>query len=60
LEEIVSNCNLCELRESRNRVVFGDGNLKATLMFIGEGPGATEDSQGRPFVGKAGVFTQQE
>jgi len=39
---------------TRNKVVFGEGSLKADIMFIGEGPGADEDRTGRPFVGKAG------
>lgn len=47
-------CRACPLASSRNKVVFGDGALKTKLMFIGEGPGADEDAQGLPFVGKAG------
>ncbi len=47
-------CHLCELSKSRTHVVFGEGNPKAVIMFIGEGPGATEDSMGRPFVGRSG------
>ena len=54
LKEIVLNCHLCELSKSRHKVVFGEGNERAKLMFVGEGPGATEDSTGRPFVGRAG------
>ncbi len=54
LKKIVSNCHLCELSKSRTKTVFGEGNPNAELMFIGEGPGATEDSTGRPFVGRAG------
>ena len=54
LEEVVSKCKKCRLCQNRNNVVFGDGNKTAKLMFIGEGPGADEDIQGRPFVGKAG------
>ena len=54
LEEIVKNCYLCELSKSRKNVVFGEGNPNANLMFVGEGPGATEDNTGRPFVGRAG------
>jgi DNA polymerase len=54
LKEIVSNCHLCQLSKSRNNIVFGEGNEEADLMFVGEGPGATEDSTGRPFVGNAG------
>ncbi|MRI82988.1 MAG: uracil-DNA glycosylase [Nitratiruptor sp.] len=54
LRQIVSQCHLCDLAKTRNRVVFGEGNPKAQLMFIGEGPGASEDATGRPFVGRAG------
>ncbi|MBZ4645850.1 MAG: Uracil glycosylase superfamily protein [Clostridia bacterium] len=48
------NCHKCSLAQKRNNVVFGEGNPKAKLMFVGEGPGADEDSTGRPFVGRAG------
>jgi len=54
LRAIAMNCHLCELSKSRHNVVFGEGNESAKLMFVGEGPGATEDSTGRPFVGRAG------
>ena len=47
-------CNLCKLAATRTQVVFGEGNPKARLMFIGEGPGKDEDASGRPFVGRAG------
>ncbi len=47
-------CQLCRLKDSRTRVVFGEGSPKAELMFIGEAPGEVEDDQGRPFVGPAG------
>ena len=47
-------CRDCELCGNRHHVVFGEGNPNAKLMFIGEGPGETEDLTGRPFVGKAG------
>jgi len=50
----VKNCKKCELWESRNNPVSGDGNLNAEIMFIGEAPGYNEDKQGLPFVGKAG------
>ena len=50
----VANCTLCELHQTRTNTVFGDGNRKAELMFIGEGPGRDEDEQGLPFVGRAG------
>lgn len=48
------SCEKCELCKTRHNVVFGEGNLRAKLMFIGEGPGQREDEQGRPFVGPAG------
>ncbi len=54
LWEQCMSCQKCELAKTRNSVVFGEGNPHARLMFIGEGPGADEDLQGRPFVGKAG------
>lgn len=47
-------CRDCRLCETRQRVVFGSGPVSASLMFIGEGPGAEEDRQGLPFVGRAG------
>jgi DNA polymerase len=50
----VAECRLCRLCEGRNRTVFGSGDPAAELMFIGEGPGAEEDRQGLPFVGRAG------
>ena len=54
LENSCKNCNKCKLAQGRNNVVIGCGNKNAKLMFIGEGPGADEDAQGIPFVGKAG------
>jgi len=57
LEEVrreLGECTRCPLCEGRNRIVFGDGNPKAALMFIGEGPGEEEDRRGLPFVGRAG------
>ena len=54
LEEEAKQCKKCKLCQNRNNVVFGTGNKQADLMFIGEGPGADEDMQGIPFVGKAG------
>ena len=52
--EAVSNCRKCALCDTRTNTVFGEGSLRAKLMFIGEGPGYQEDMQGRPFVGPAG------
>lgn len=54
LEDVVKKCRKCRLCENRKNVVFGVGNREADIMFIGEGPGADEDTQGEPFVGKAG------
>ena len=54
LELFCKNCNKCKLWSTRNNVVIGDGTRNAKIMFIGEGPGADEDAQGVPFVGKAG------
>lgn len=51
---VAAECPLCELHKTRTNSVFGDGNSKAELMFIGEGPGREEDEQGLPFVGRAG------
>ncbi len=52
--EDISKCRGCRLGDTRKTTVPGEGNLKAAIMFIGEGPGADEDEQGRPFVGRAG------
>ena len=54
LEKSIVNCNKCKLCKTRQNIVFGVGNKNADIMFIGEGPGADEDRQGEPFVGKAG------
>lgn len=54
LEDSIKACNKCKLCSGRKNIVFGCGNKKANIMFIGEGPGADEDIQGEPFVGKAG------
>ena len=57
LEELraaIGDCRLCKLCSSRTNLVFGVGNPKAELMFVGEGPGRDEDLQGEPFVGRAG------
>ena len=48
------NCRSCGLAETRTNVVFGVGTPEAEVLFIGEGPGANEDAQGEPFVGRAG------
>lgn len=54
-----SVCTLCPLSETRTSVVFGAGNSNADLMFVGEAPGAEEDRQGLPFVGRAGGLLNQ-
>jgi len=57
LEEIrnlMGNCQLCPLGQTRTNIVFGVGNPHARVMFVGEGPGRNEDLQGEPFVGAAG------
>ena len=53
------SCKSCRLSETRTKVVFGDGNPHSRLLFIGEGPGADEDDQGLPFVGRAGQLLTQ-
>ncbi|MEO5357416.1 MAG: uracil-DNA glycosylase [Nitrospirae bacterium YQR-1] len=50
----IGKCTRCKLHKTRKNIVFGEGAADARLMFIGEGPGADEDEQGRPFVGRAG------
>lgn len=52
-------CRACPLAATRTKVVFGDGDPDTKLMFIGEGPGADEDTQGLPFVGRAGQLLTQ-
>lgn len=54
LNNLIKNCTKCELHKNRNNFVFGSGNPDADVMVIGEGPGAEEDKQGLPFVGRAG------
>lgn len=54
LERAVKSCTLCPLHKTRTQGVFGVGNRNAQLMVIGEAPGADEDRQGEPFVGRAG------
>lgn len=50
----LGDCTRCKLYKGRSNIVFGEGNPKAVLVFVGEGPGQEEDQQGRPFVGAAG------
>ncbi len=54
VREELGECTRCRLHEGRTQIVFGVGNPRAGLMFVGEGPGADEDAQGEPFVGRAG------
>jgi uracil-DNA glycosylase family 4 len=54
VQNALGDCRRCSLCETRTNLVFGEGNVRAGLVFVGEAPGADEDSQGRPFVGKAG------
>src|SRR5919109_4306821 len=54
-----SICERCPLSETRNKAVFGAGNADADLMFVGEAPGAEEDRQGLPFVGRAGQLLSE-
>src|ERR1044071_3672237 len=54
LRDVIGDCRKCKLWSGRTHLVFGVGNPKAKLMFIGEGPGRDEDLQGEPFVGRAG------
>ncbi len=54
LREEIGDCRRCRLGETRNRLVFGDGNPASGIVLVGEGPGANEDRTGKPFVGKAG------
>ncbi|HVB85387.1 MAG TPA: uracil-DNA glycosylase [Candidatus Dormibacteraeota bacterium] len=58
-EDITPNCTRCKLHKARKQIVFGVGNPKAELVFVGEGPGRDEDEQGEPFVGRAGKLLTQ-
>ena len=59
VREALGECTRCPLSRGRNRIVFGDGDPEADLMFVGEGPGAEEDRRGLPFVGRAGELLTQ-
>jgi DNA polymerase len=54
IREDIGDCTRCRLHKGRTNLVFGVGNVNADIMFVGEGPGADEDAQGEPFVGRAG------
>src|SRR4051812_24947828 len=55
----IGDCKRCRLCDARTNIVFGSGNERASLVFVGEGPGADEDAQGFPFVGRAGQLLTQ-
>src|SRR5260370_15538355 len=57
--EDIGDCHRCRLSQGRNKIVFGVGNPQAQLVFVGEGPGADEDAQGIPFVGRAAQLLTQ-
>ncbi len=57
--EDIGDCKRCRLHTGRNKIVFGAGDEHAKLVFVGEGPGADEDAQGFPFVGRAGQLLTQ-
>jgi uracil-DNA glycosylase len=59
IREDIGDCTRCKLHKARTNIVFGVGNPKAQLVFIGEGPGRDEDLQGEPFVGRAGKLLTQ-
>jgi uracil-DNA glycosylase len=59
IEQCVKQCQRCGLHKTRTQTVFGTGNRNARVMFIGEAPGAEEDKQGKPFVGRAGQLLTQ-
>jgi uracil-DNA glycosylase len=59
IREDLGECTRCRLHEQRNKIVFGSGNPRAELVFVGEGPGHDEDVQGLPFVGRAGKLLTQ-
>jgi DNA polymerase len=59
IREDLGECTRCHLHKQRNKIVFGAGNPRAELIFVGEGPGHDEDVQGLPFVGRAGKLLTQ-
>ncbi|OGC10262.1 hypothetical protein A3J90_05155 [candidate division WOR-1 bacterium RIFOXYC2_FULL_37_10] len=59
VKEICQSCTKCQLSQGRTKVVFGHGSIPCDLMLIGEAPGADEDLQGLPFVGRAGKLLTQ-
>lgn len=59
IREDIGDCKRCRLHLGRHTIVFGSGNERAKVVFVGEGPGADEDTQGLPFVGRAGQLLTQ-
>jgi uracil-DNA glycosylase family 4 len=59
IRDDIGDCTRCKLHKARNKIVFADGDPKAKLVFVGEGPGRDEDMQGLPFVGRAGKLLTQ-
>ncbi len=59
LERVMKKCHKCPIGEDRLNVVFGEGSEKADIVYVGEAPGADEDEQGRPFVGRAGQLLRK-
>jgi uracil-DNA glycosylase family 4 len=59
IRDDIGDCTRCKLHKGRNKIVFADGDPKAKLVFVGEGPGRDEDMQGLPFVGRAGKLLTQ-
>jgi uracil-DNA glycosylase len=59
IQQDIGDCKRCRLCEQRSKIVFGSGDQNAKLVFVGEGPGADEDAQGLPFVGRAGQLLTQ-
>jgi len=59
IRDHLGECTRCKLHGTRHKIVFGDGSPRAELVFVGEGPGADEDAQGLPFVGRAGKLLTQ-
>lgn len=59
IREDIGDCKRCKLHKTRTNIVFGTGNPKAELVFVGEGPGHDEDLKGEPFVGRAGKLLTQ-
>lgn len=59
IRDLMGDCRLCPLGQTRTNLVFGAGNPHARVMFVGEGPGRNEDEQGKPFVGRSGQLLDQ-